>query len=746
MAGRRKKCPPQLAAVFPVKLGPTEMEINILRSVMHVLCSINRPMSIDDLIVGLLHQRRIRINGCHLRNLFMDYPGLVQVNCNGGMNMCTVLFNVELCTEMFNTKKQICSNGGNCEAIHLCKYFISGVGVCSKNPCKFPHDIYSKHNLPIVKRLFLDDVKPTNLYSRLQEKFARKLDLCEFYDTKKTCKDKVRCQYLHFCRLYMQGKCKYDEGCKLNHDILGENCEVVLARVGVDTKKPLESILCEVRSRLGIEVTDSEEDECTASTDETQHAHLQKKETERGKLDVCGFYNKGATSCRDKYQCKYLHFCRFHMQGKCKYGEDCKFNHDILGENCEVVLDKFAIDTEQDPESILCEVRSRLDIEVTESDEDEYTATTQHAHVQKKAAGRKTLDICVFYNKMATTCNADQCQYLHFCRFHMEGKCKYGEDCKLNHDILGENCEDVLDRVGIDTDQDPESVLYDVRNELDIEVAESEEDECTASSDEIRKSEICSYFIRGHCYSGKFCDKIHHSLPYMWQFAEGSKWTSFRQDEQVIIETEYCKPGKSSTNLKDCDRFVDKQKGRDTAKLKFDDMMIGYCLVRRLSTRESVFTTNSVPFTTNWIWYWKDDDNKWIPYTKEESEIGSDDLEECYQYFLAGKRESTVKFTIFKHHQYVIDFKEMKQTNQIHGKKRIVRRRPHQLVTSSDVEVYNKNWKSKMQRIRVMANPKIGIKDRMLKFPSTWNNCFSELNKDVCLVEVGQDTDEYYSI
>ncbi|XP_033096685.1 uncharacterized protein LOC117100954, partial [Anneissia japonica] len=199
----KKKGMAKLAAVFPVIEDdqPTPSEDAILRAVMNVVCSVTIPISIED-IVWRVRQRGIKTTASSLKHLLINYPDLVEVTCTAEGTTCTiVLDDVELCTQKYNTKKQKCSDGFDCTDLHLCKYFISGS--CKMQPCKFPHDLHSSHNLAILQRLFLDEVRPVDLYSRLQEKFERKLKLCGFYDTDEGCKGGEMCQYLHLCRYHI---------------------------------------------------------------------------------------------------------------------------------------------------------------------------------------------------------------------------------------------------------------------------------------------------------------------------------------------------------------------------------------------------------------------------------------------------------------------------------------------------------------------------------------------------------------
>lgn len=46
----------------------------------------------------------------------------------------------------------------------------------------------------------------------------------------------------------------------------------------------------------------------------------------------------------------------------------------------------------------------------------------------------------------------------------------------------------------------------------------------------------------------------------------------------------------------------------------FEDMTLGLDEVRRLSTKSSALLPDFMLLTTSWIWYWKDEYNRWIQY------------------------------------------------------------------------------------------------------------------------------------
>ncbi|KAK7896316.1 hypothetical protein WMY93_021641 [Mugilogobius chulae] len=57
------------------------------------------------------------------------------------------------------------------------------------------------------------------------------------------------------------------------------------------------------------------------------------------------------------------------------------------------------------------------------------------------------------------------------------------------------------------------------------------------------KTEICMYFIKGHCKHEDRCFKAHDKMPYRWEIKQGGQWTRLTENE--TIEKDYCDPQKT---------------------------------------------------------------------------------------------------------------------------------------------------------------------------------------------------------
>ncbi|XP_024150472.1 protein mono-ADP-ribosyltransferase PARP12 [Oryzias melastigma] len=173
------------------------------------------------------------------------------------------------------------------------------------------------------------------------------------------------------------------------------------------------------------------------------------------------------------------------------------------------------------------------------------------------------------------------------------------------------------------------------------------------------KTEICMYFIKGFCKHQEKCFKAHDMMPYRWQVQEGDQWIQLPDNEN--IEKDYCNPQNSySTN---------------SPLVHFDTMTSGEKKVRRLSTLNSLIEPNFI-HTTEWLWYWQDENGKWNLYASDSSNHRAADINSAQleRKFLDNSRD-VVEFTAGSN-TYSLSFQDMIQTNKRYGTKRLVSRRP----------------------------------------------------------------------
>ncbi|CAL8385507.1 unnamed protein product [Boreogadus saida] len=178
------------------------------------------------------------------------------------------------------------------------------------------------------------------------------------------------------------------------------------------------------------------------------------------------------------------------------------------------------------------------------------------------------------------------------------------------------------------------------------------------------KTEICLYFLEGNCINPiEKCSQAHYSLPYSWEVLDGHQWTLLDSSEK--IEEDFCNPRKAYSTV-------------DVEAVCFDTMTRGLQKVRRLSSISSVLQPTFL-LTTEWFWYWEDQNENWTEYYIPPN--SSTELEQKFQ----NSPQVVVEFTAV-YQAYTLSLQDMIQTNKRHGTKRLVRRRPR-FLSSVDVQV-----------------------------------------------------------
>ncbi|NWW02553.1 PAR12 polymerase, partial [Oreocharis arfaki] len=418
--------------------------------------------------------------------------------------------------------------------------------------------------------------------------------------------------------------------------------------------------------------------------------------------------------------CERLHLCKLHLMGRCHLRpSSCKYSHDIMNAENKKVLKKHDLSGLSEDE-----------LQVLLLQNDEFFLP----------------DTCQFYNKKGSHCiQQNNCNKLHVCRHFLKGKCKFPQ-CIMSHNLLDRHALSVLETGGIDgkiasnfqaiydykhmefnreqkkgygklqetvvlnriltvprikelktTSQSVESMLHvppsqavlfiqsshtgpssivpaQSQDQLPTGVGDKDEgkkDNSTdkASTDNKKDScdEICLFYVWKYCKNKDKCKSVHYHLPYKWEIHDGFSWRELSMMEE--IEKAYCDPKNSSMASRN---------------INFQTMTCSSSLVRRLSTPSSV-TKPTFLLTTQWIWYWKDNQDKWIEYGEQEegnsmTSPSSAIIENLYQ----ASPDSIVPFQAGQH-QYELNFKEMTQTNIAFKTQRQVCRRP-KFVSSEDVQ------------------------------------------------------------
>ena len=203
--------------------------------------------------------------------------------------------------------------------------------------------------------------------------------------------------------------------------------------------------------------------------------------------------------------------------------------------------------------------------------------------------------------------------------------------------------------------------------------------------------EICLFSLSKSCkFARTGCSRLHSIAPLQWQFQKSGTWYNFPKYHSVQIEASFQCPENDGHSLTHIEQNIVRSSGlmgqfesllgKTSWTTNFDKMHMesgGTQLsIRRVSTHSSVLTTTKM--ATVYEWYFKDEFNNWIKYGQPNSSnktdcvsnISSEEIEVQF----AKEKVPTLKFESVSH-QYIIDFKQMTQTNKETSVSRPLRRR-----------------------------------------------------------------------
>ncbi|XP_030645814.1 protein mono-ADP-ribosyltransferase PARP12-like isoform X2 [Chanos chanos] len=360
-------------------------------------------------------------------------------------------------------------------------------------------------------------------------------------------------------------------------------------------------------------------------------------------------------------QCENLHLCRYFVCGKCRYGAKCKNSHELATVHNKRLLQKVGLQHLVESELFQLLLQN-----------DPYLLPEVCSHYNH---GNEEHGSCKF--KAA-------CTNLHICQHFLQDSCKFGANCKRAHTFA--NCMNILNGRGLS----PENLrilhkiyknrfLITQQKEKPVKKIPEKERPKQSSTNPISDADrngICLFFIRRGCSFKEKCVRVHYHLPYRWQVLDkdGVTWKDLPNGED--IEKAFCNPiNVLNVALSDA----------GSHSVNFITMTCRGSSVRRLSTASAISKPPHFILTTEWRWYWRDNDGDWIEYGQGEdarllASITSQTLENLY----LADTSSEIPFSS-PAHKYILSFKGMYQQNIRHKTKREIRRRPR-FVSAQEVE------------------------------------------------------------
>ncbi|XP_018009429.1 uncharacterized protein LOC108666964 isoform X2 [Hyalella azteca] len=575
----------------------------------------------------------------------------------------------------------VCSNGQQCNALHVCKNMVEVGSKCESEICALNHDILEAKckSLLTAAGIDINDSKRdilTKVRKMLQQTSDDAKSKADDADKKnKKTGSKLDC----FQSLEEQETAAFSVVKSLLSTFNYWNfLDKLSERLEMSSDKSLQLIQFYNRTFL------------------IHHSNAGTLVKLQPKIDLCVHY-KSSQKCVAGKNCSFLHLCSAFMEDNCS-NEGCTRLHRLnKSPNEEILKRHFLINI---PEKLVInylKVRFQL--------------------------GRLPY-VCFPYNE--GNCTQSNCGQLHVCYdvlFTL--KACYKRNCDKNHDILSDGNRKVLAAWA----QIGDSVLKTVlsaristmpksttatepatnarRKEkivppkpAKLPVKKSKNEPGNEKSDAIVAKtsyqldgnaivpEICLDHLNDSCKPATaMCPKLHARVAYHWQFDLNGSWTNFIFPHSNHIEECYRDAARDTANLQSReygrtlqDKILLSFMKDDGLMIDFDSMMLITKLqsfpVRRLGTSSTSFSSNN--FSTVYGWYFQDKNGAWIEYglcdstgsENHSSLLTSMDIEKAYSTDPSTLQIPTSRFT------YTLNFKNMTQTNNQTNVTRSVRRRP----------------------------------------------------------------------
>ncbi|XP_044042128.1 protein mono-ADP-ribosyltransferase PARP12b [Siniperca chuatsi] len=223
---------------------------------------------------------------------------------------------VEDCAVVAKTSLRLCSRycreecsglgreqGGDCQQLHLCKFFIYGNCRFGKGrkSCKFSHDIRSDHNYRLLRECTLHELNEDQLFLLLLQNDPALLpEVCLHYNKGSGphggCTFQENCTKVHLCQHFVQGDCMFGLKCNRQHAIDQHGRHMLEERgLSGDVIQALPFIYRNIHHLAA----------AAASTEKIPDS-LCKRADQSGDTNICLHFIRN--SCKFQDECRCVHF------------------------------------------------------------------------------------------------------------------------------------------------------------------------------------------------------------------------------------------------------------------------------------------------------------------------------------------------------------------------------------------------------------------------------------------------------
>ena len=213
-----------------------------------------------------------------------------------------------------------------CKRLHLCPFFIKG-NCKFGSKCKRSHSYDDEHTVRVLNYFGLGFLRYSSLLqgvlkmivdeSELQRTAARHVSaghlpgICKHYN-KGRCMKEDYCPWLHVCKYFIDGHCKFGEGCERDHNFSDSHNIKILQQYNME-KIGKRKVLRLLKGR-------ERKNEMSRSFD---------SQTPHERSPSSANFSASYVNLEDENE-RDIEICGFNLGGKCNYGNSCIHRHTAL--------------------------------------------------------------------------------------------------------------------------------------------------------------------------------------------------------------------------------------------------------------------------------------------------------------------------------------------------------------------------------------------------------------------------------
>ncbi|CAC5389226.1 PARP7S [Mytilus coruscus] len=317
-------------------------DVQIIKQCVRYLSASNGNTESEQNLQAAIEQCLGRKFSASLIPFLKSYPKNFEIETDGRNSFISALTKLELCPTHCSGRGT-CRGSPICDKLHICKFYLLSnschVAKVGKL-CAFGHDLTTAHNKALLRDNFMDELRLEDLRNLFRSVKSRcpmtTPQICKFYNVGKGCSKETRgqpCPFLHLCRFYISGTCKFGKGCRRSHDLLNQQVKVLLEKYGISTRRSPKEVLADLQecgvSQFG---DDSDSGSVKSAAGRQTTSRFQNMKRFNSNPNLLGGMTNLSLACEidtadPSTQSMSMEICIYHLRGKCGFGKNCRRHH-----------------------------------------------------------------------------------------------------------------------------------------------------------------------------------------------------------------------------------------------------------------------------------------------------------------------------------------------------------------------------------------------------------------------------------